>query len=100
MTKTEQVNEWITILTMLREKSSLFRDEKLCEIIEFLRQARTNEMLSTPSKAEPIFPGPTKAVVSAVEALNKEVAALSHGVLELRIEFKEQKKRIHILEQS
>ncbi|KKL99406.1 hypothetical protein LCGC14_1814720 [marine sediment metagenome] len=40
---TKQIDEWVVVLTMLREKCGLYRDERLCEIIEFLR----NEKLST-----------------------------------------------------
>ena len=55
---TNQIDEWVVVLTMLREKSGLYRDEKLCHIIEFLQQAKTNEMLSVTAQIALTKDGP------------------------------------------
>ena len=86
MTKSKKIDEWNTVLSMLREKSSLYLDEKLCEIIEFLRQAKTNEMLSTTTQIALADPNPVRrldGIENRLDRIKQDITFLSRRINEL-----------------
>ena len=86
MTKSKKIDEWNTVLSMLREKSSLYLDEKLCEIIEFLRQAKTNEMLSATTQIALADPNPVRrldGIENRLDRIKQDITFLSRRINEL-----------------
>ena len=72
---TNQIDEWVVVLTMLREKSGLYRDAKLCEIIEFLQQAKTNKMLSVTETAKMILG--EKHPIRVLDSIERDIKHLT-----------------------